>query len=188
MRSGSLSFALAGALLVTAGQALAQDSRNAISVGGGVHPLGSVAPVVTYEYLLNNRFSIGGRYVKLKYTYDDGAYHETGDGGGPEVIAHIYFHDHGFKGPYLAVAAGRFSVDWEWSDPTTTAPRSGSGKTSGLEASAAFGWKVPLGTNLFLDPSITVGDFFGTAKDSTGKKESQLGFYGAALIRLGVSF
>ena len=188
MRPGFLSFALSGALLVAAGQAVAQASRNAISLGGGVHPLGSVAPVVTYEFLLNNRVSIGARYVSLEYTYDDGTYHETGDGGGPEIIAHIYFQNQGFKGPYVAAALGNFSVDWEWRDPTASGPRSGSGKTSGLEVSAAFGWKIPLGSNFYLDPSITVGNWFGTAKDNTGTKESQLGLYGAALIRFGVTF
>jgi hypothetical protein len=174
-------------LLVGAGHAVAQSARNAISVGAGIHPLGTVAPVVQYERLLNDMVSIGGRFLRLDYTYDDGRYHETGDGTGGEILVHVYFRNQGFKGPYIAAGIGQFSVDWDWTDPPSN-PNRGSGKTSGAEVSATFGWKIPLTPNFFLDPSITLGNFFGSAKDSTGSKESQLGFYGAAMFKIGFTF
>ena len=176
-------------LLIGAGQAAAQSSRNAISVGAGINPLGTIAPVVQYEYLLNDMVSIGGKFLRLEYTYDDGSYHETGDGSGGEILVHVYFQNQGYKGPYLAAGIGQFNVDWEWRDPSAApAFRAGNGKTSGAEVSATFGWKIPLSKNFFLDPSITLGNFFGSAKDNTGSKESQLGFYGAAMFKFGFNF
>jgi hypothetical protein len=187
MKARLLSFAFAGALFVAAAQASAQSSKNAVSLGAGVHPLGTAAPVVQYEYLLTDMISLGGKYLKLKYTWDDGSYHETGDGKGGEVIVTFYFQRQGYKGPYLTAGIGQFSVDWSWNDPTAS-PKSGSGNTKGGEASATFGWKIPLGKMFFIDPSVTLGDFFGNAKDSTGTKQSQLGAYGAAMLKAGVTF
>ena len=188
MRTVNLSLALIGLLCGLAGQASAQTARNAVSVGAGLHPLGSAVPVVQYEYLLNDRLSIGGKYIGLEYTYDDDSYHETGDGQGAEVLVTYHFRGQGHQGPYFAAGLGYFDVDWDWKDPGTGGPQSGRGSTKGAEVSASFGWKFPLGRSFYIDPSITAGNFFGSGKDSTGSRESELGAYGAVMVKVGMTF
>jgi hypothetical protein len=160
---------------------------NAISIGGGVHPLGSAGPIVQYEYLRGDALAIGGRYLQLSYTYDDDAYHETGDGKGIELFAHYHFRRQGYQGPYLGAALGYFDVDWDWRDPGSR-PTYGSGSSKGLEVAARFGWRFPVASNFFIDPALVVGNFFSSAKDDTGEKNNNLGFYGALVVNVGFTF
>ncbi len=181
---------LPAALLIMAGECSAQSAAtNAIGVGGGVHPEGSVGPIVEYEHLLNNdSFSLGVRYLKYDYTYDDDDYHEKGSGGGGEIFGQYYFCREGFKGPYVGAGIGRYSVDWDWHKPWSSYATYGSGTTKGTEASARFGWKFPFGNRFYVDPAVQIGNFFGSSKDDTGEEEDNLGAYAALVVTLGFKF
>jgi len=179
---------LAAVALGAADSASAQYARNAASIGAGLHPLGTAGPVIQYENLLSPSLSLGGRLLAMEYTYDDGSYHETGDGIGGEFLVSYHFRNQGFLGPYVTVALGYFDSDWEWKDPYSSGATGGRGSTKGAEASASFGWRFALGRNFYLDPSITVGNFFGRGKDSTGSRESEMGVYGAVLLKVGLTF
>lgn len=175
-------------LAVIHAPAAAQSARTAISIGAGAHPLGSAGPIVQADYLLTERVSVGVRYTGgLEYSYEDGSYTENGSGSGVELVASYCFHGAGHQGPYVTAGLGRFTVDWDWYDASAR-PNYGFGRTRGAEVSATFGWKFPLGPRLYLDPAVTAGHFFGTAKDSTGSRTSELGTYAALSIKLGWRF
>lgn len=184
MRSALKWMAVVVVLAAAAGPASAQSAKHAVSVGGGFHPLGTAGPVVQYDYSYSPNLSLGGRLIGLEYTYeDDDQYEEEGDGTGGEFAVTYHFRGN-HAGPYISGAIGWFEADWKWRDIRGA----GRGNTRGAEASASFGWRFPLGNNFYLDPSITLGNFFGKGKDSTGSRESELGVYGAVLLKVGLTF
>jgi hypothetical protein len=188
MQSTRIAAALAAALCLAGGPAAAQTARSAIGLGAGAHPLGSAAPVLQFEVLLNDRVSVGARAVGLEYTYEDESYTETGSGRGAEALVAYHFQGQGHAGPYIAGGLGYFSVEWDWADPRASGVRSGFGRTRGGAVSATLGWKFPFGRSFYVDPSITLGHFFGTAKDNSGTRESELSSYGALVVKLGMRF
>lgn len=177
-------------VVLVSGHAFAQDTAiNAVSIGGGVHPEGSAGPIVQYEYLLGSGLAIGGRYVQLSYTSDDGDEHETGDVEGIELFTHYHFRQQGYQGPYLGAALGYFKNDWDWTKsryPQSTIHESGSSK--GLDVSARFGWKFPVASKFHIDPAVVVGNYFGSGKSDTGEEESGFGLYGALVVNVGFTF
>jgi hypothetical protein len=181
---------LAAALLAcTAAPAIAETpARTAFSVGAGLHPLGSAGPLLQLDRRVGDRVWLGLRVLGLEYTYEEDGYTEWGDGRGAELLVSYHFRDGGFAGPYLSAGLGHFSADWDYREAVSRGVRTGFGRTNGAQVSVSLGWKWPLGPRLYVDPALTIGHFFGSGKDNTGSRESELGTYGAATVKLGWRF
>jgi hypothetical protein len=179
--------AFLGLGICAAGPAAAAGPSNTVKGGFVINPVGSVL-LVEYERLLNDHLSIGGRFGRLDYDYDDGSYNETGDGNGLEVMVHFYPRGEGFKGFFLSGSLGFWDVDWEWTDPNDV-PTRGTGTSDTIDLAVAVGWKIPLGSeHVYLEPSLTLGNFFSDSTETTGTQESELGFYVGAGLKVGGAF
>ena len=197
-----LACALAGAsLLAASGGALAQDAKNSINlVVGGVPPIYYVKATVVmleYERLITQKISVFVRGSSLKYTYDDDQYEEKGDGRGIGAGAR-FFPKGGLRGFYVGGAVSTFKSTWDWIDDKGTSFTSrGDGESTSIQWGAEVGYRFNLGRHVSLTPAANIGSWLGA--DSTCNKtspapagpcdkESQLGFYAAVSVALGIAF
>lgn len=164
-----------------------EGPSNSVRFGGYVNPDARVA-VVEYEKMFRDRISIGARVGALDYEYDDGSYEEEGDGNGVEFLFRFYPQGNGFKGFWFGAGVGFWQTDWSYTDPTDV-PSADSGDTDSINVNVSAGWKIPLTPKKFyIDPSITIGNYFGISSDSTYDNEPELGLYVAAGIAFGINF
>ena len=178
---------LAAMLAVPSAANAMEGPSHSIRFGGLVNPDAKVA-VVEYEKMFRDRISIGARLGKLDYEYSDGSYDEDGDGKGAEFLFRFYPQGNGFKGFWFGVGVGYWMTDWSYTDPTDV-PAADSGETESIDVNVSVGWKIPLGTKKFyIDPSITIGNYFGISTDSTFDSEPELGVYAAAGVAFGINF
>ena len=192
----------AASLLAASGGALAQGVKNSINlVVGGVPPIGYVKATVVmleYERLITQKISVFGRGSSLKYKYDDDTYEEEGDGRGIGVGVR-FFPKGGLRGFYVGGAVSSFKSTWDWVDDKGTSFTSrGDGESTSIQWGAEVGYRFNLGTDrVSLTPALNVGSWVGadttcnkTSPPPAGtcSKESQLGFYGAVSVALGIAF
>jgi hypothetical protein len=198
-----LGYAVAAAsLLAASGGALAQGVKNSINLTvGGVPPIGYVKATVVmleYERLITQKISVFGRGSSLKYKYDDDEYEEEGDGRGFGAGVRFYPQG-GLKGFYVGGAVSSFKSTWDWIDDKGTSFTSrGDGESTSIQWGAEVGYRFRLGTeHISLTPALHVGSWLGadTTCNQTSPatsvpcdKESQLGFYGAVSVSLGIAF
>jgi len=188
-------------LLAASGGALAQDVKNSINlVVGGVPPIGYVKATVVmleYERLITQKISVFGRGSTLKYKYDDDTYEEEGDGRGIGLGVR-FFPKGGLRGFYVGGAVSTFKSTWDWiDDKGTTSIKRGDGESTSIQWGAEVGYRFNLGRHVSLTPALNVGSWLGadTKCNQTSPattvpcdKESQLGFYGAVSVALGIAF
>jgi hypothetical protein len=193
----------AASLLAASGGALAQGVKNSINlVVGGVPPIGYVNATVVmleYERLITQKISVFGRGSSLKYKYDDDEYEEEGDGRGIGLGVR-FFPQGGLRGFYVGGAVSTFKSTWDWIDDKGTSFTSrGDGESTSIQWGAEVGYRFNLGTErISLTPAVHVGSWLGgdtkcntTSGPGAGTscdKESQLGFYGAVSVALGIAF
>jgi hypothetical protein len=197
-----LGWALAAAgLLAASGGALAQDVKNSINlIVGGVPPIGYVKATVVmleYERLITQKLSVFVRGSSLKYKYDDDEYEEEGDGRGFGGGVR-FFPKGGLRGFYVGGAVSSFKSTWDWIDDKGTSFTSrGDGESTSIQWGAEVGYRFNLGRHVSLTPALNVGSWLGgdttcnktsPAPAGTCDKESQLGFYGAVSVALGIAF
>ena len=162
-------------------------NNNTVSFGGNANLVGVVGRV-EYEHMIKDRFSVGARVGVLNYTYKDGSYEEDGTGNGVEFIARYYPRAQGFQGFYVGGGIGYWRTNWDYTDPEDT-PSRDEGTTSAINANVTVGWKIPLGSGkVYIDPSITVGNFFGISTDSDFDQEPELGLYAGGGVSVGFVF
>ena len=192
---------VAGLLAAASGGALAQGVKNSINVVvGGVPPIGYVNATVVmleYERLITQKLSVFVRGSSLKYKYDDDEYEEEGDGRGFGAGVR-FFPQNGLKGFYVGGAVSSFKSTWDWIDDKGTSFTSrGDGESTSIQWGAEVGYRFNLGTHVSLTPALHVGSWLGgdttcnkTSPPPAGTcdKESQLGFYGAVSVALGIAF
>jgi len=185
--------------VMAAGSAQAAGPTNSIRGAILVNPVGNVR-AVEYEKMFNDRISIGARVGALTYEYDESDYDEDGDGTGAEFLVRVYPGGDGFKGFYFGAAVGYWQTEWDFYE--TDFPFNyyyGSGETDSINVNVGVGWKIPLGSDrVYIDPSITVGNYFGISDESTyrdrfgivytDQAESELGVYVAGGVAIGVNF
>jgi len=90
------------------------------------------------------------------------------------------------------------AIDWDWiDDKGTTSIKRGDGESTSIQWGAEVGYRFNLGRHVSLTPALNVGSWLGadTKCNQTSlattvpcDKESQLGFYGAVSVALGIAF
>jgi hypothetical protein len=190
----------AASLLAASGGALAQDVKNSINlIVGGVPPIGYVKATVVmleYERLITQKLSVFVRGSSLKYKYDDDEYEEEGDGRGFGGGVR-FFPQGGLRGFYVGGAVSSFKSTWDWIDDKGTSSISrGDGESTSIQWGAEVGYRFNLGRHVSLTPAFNAGSWLGgdttcnktSPTPGTCDKESQLGFYGAVSVALGIAF
>lgn len=158
----------------------ADENSNAVSLGYMANPIGSQS-AIAYERMVAPGLSVGARFSNLSYDYWDGGYNEWGSGSWTELTLSHHFQGDGFSGPYLGVAFGQASVNWDWYEYPGL---SGYGTSKLTSFVASFGWDVVTGSeNFIIRPAITLGSYSGAGKDNTGTKTGAFG----AIVAAGVA-
>ncbi len=170
----------------------ADDAFNFRLAGGGGEDLIAIAVYGEYEMSLSDDFSFVGRVGYLNYEFDDDNFDEEGDGPGIEAGFRIYPRSNAIEGFFIGGVVGVWDTDWDWIDnkgrPSETR---GSGSTLALHIGAEIGGKIPLGRRVYLIPAVQIGNWSGLddeCEPAGCDKETELGFYGAGSLGVGVVF
>lgn len=188
--------AAAGLFAAASGGALAQGVKNSINLAvGALPPIGDASAsvlMVEYERLVGSKVSVFARGSSLKYKWDDGDYVEDGKGTGVGVGMR-FFPQGGLKGFYLGAAVAAFDSKWDWTEKSP--PGSGKGTTKSIQWGGELGYRFNLGSErVSLTPAFNFGSWLGgddTCSNTNGSpctKESELGFYAAISVALGIAF
>ena len=152
---------------------------------------------VEYERVLNNKLTIFGRFGNLDYEYDDGWYHEEGDGPGFDIGLRTYLTDKALSALYLGGSVGLWTTDWTYVDSSWAGTQwfAGKGDSTALKVEFEVGYRFQIpNAPVGIIPTFRTGSYISIDDSCTTllglpcTKESEIGVYGVLGVSVGFAF
>jgi len=168
------------AIVVISAPAGATAADNLLSFGfGGGSSFDSKGAVgfAEFERVMSDRIGLAFRAGVLDYEYDDGWYHEEGDGPGVEASVRFYLLDDAPKSLYVGGGLGIWATSWDYVDYNYVPAYRGSGDSVSVEVHAAIGAHFNINDKVIITPAFQLGSFVSS--------DSELGPYILAGVSVG---
>lgn len=179
--------------VIYTGSVLAETPSNSFRVNAAGNGIGTIT-TIEYEHLVGSSVSLGVRIGAVDYDYtenDTYDYDEAGEGNGVDFMFRMHPGGDGLSGFYFGANVGYWDVDWSSVEvyPPTSTTWYDSGSSQLLNLNFVIGGKILLGSeHVYIDPSVTLGNWFAISTDSYSNSEPRVGIFIAVGVAIGVNF